>query len=349
MGLPKRPFIKVAAHLIILGALVLANHGFAQSSDSEYNSCMALGQKSLRIGDNDEAINQFKRAITLSGNKNYEPYWGLCQAYLHTGSVQNALESGDQLLKLAPDDKWRARAIDIKGLALFQGAENDPNKLAKAEEQFREAVKVNPGLATAHFNLGVTLMKENHDEEGKAELNIYLSQLPNGPEADYAKEYLADPRHAREHFAPNFSGATSQGKYISMDDLHGKVVLVEFWATWCGPCKVAFPELVNMYRNIAKERFVFVSIDEDQNQEVWKQFLAANHPDWLQIHDVNGKIGRQFHPPGSSSGIPDYFVIDGNGVIRATYTGWDDGQAANIRDAIDKCLKTLPPPSAGEE
>lgn len=349
MRLPNRPFLKVAALVIFSAGFVLANYGLAQSGNPEYDNCMAMGQKSLSIGDNDDAIIQFNRAIKLSENKNYEPYWGLCQAYLHTGSVQNALESGDQLLKLAPDDKWRARAIDIKGLALFQEAENDPNKLAKAEEQFREAVTVNPGLATAHFNLGVTLTKENHDQEGKAELNTYLSQLPNGPEADYAKEYLADPRHAREHFAPNFAGATSQGKYISMEDLHGKVVLVEFWATWCGPCKEAFPELVNMYRNIAKERFVFVSIDEDQNQEAWKQFLATNHPEWLQIHDVNGKIGRQFHPPGSRSGIPDYFVIDGNGVIRATYTGWGDGQAAALQGAIEKYLKNLPPPATGDE
>jgi thiol-disulfide isomerase/thioredoxin len=208
---------------------------------------------------------------------------------------------------------------------------------------------VNPYLATAHFNLGVTLLKENRDDDGKVELNTYLSQSPNGPEADKAKEFLADPKHARANFAPSFSITTATGENISMDALHGKVVLVEFWATWCGPCKEAFPELVNLYRKAANERFVFVSVSTDDNQDSWRQFLTKNHPDWPQTNDASGKLHRLFFPPGARSGIPTYFVIDGEGIIRLNFVGWGPGRALELQEGIKKYMKLLPTPTPAAE
>ncbi len=342
MSLHTQPVFKLSFLVILTGGLLLANLGLAQSGNSEYDDCMTKAQKYLGAGNNDEAIKEYRHAIKLSPDKNYEPYWGLAQAFLHVGDTKNAMESCEQVLKLAPDVIWRGRAINLKGLALYQDSGKDHKKLPKAEEQFRAAIQLSPLLATAHFNLGVILLKENRDPEAKTELDAYLSQLPNGPDAERAKEYLADPRRARENLAPNFSATTAKGESISMNDLHGKVVLVEFWATWCGACKEAFPELVSLYKKFAKERFVFISISLDDDQDVWQQFLDKNHPEWPQTNDANRKLGRLFFPPGARSGIPNYFVIDGEGIIRQNYVGWGLGQASELQDAIKKCLKNLP-------
>jgi thiol-disulfide isomerase/thioredoxin len=323
-------------------SLLPANRGLAQSGNAEYDDCMAKAQKLFRAGNDDEAIKEYRHAIKLSGEKNYEPYWGIAQAYLNAGATKNVMDSCEQVVKLAPDDKWKARAIDMKGLALFQDSGNDRRKLEKAEEQFRAAIQVNQYLAPAHYNLGLTLLKENRDDDGKVELNSYLSMSPNGPEADRAKEFIANTRRARENFAPDFSFTSSKGEYISLDDLRGKVILVEFWATWCGPCKEAFPELVSLYKRDAKEKFVFLSISVDSDKNAWDSFLVKSHPDWPQAIDTNGKLHKLFFPPGARSGIPNYFVIDGEGIIRQNLIGWGYGRAGELQDAIKKYLKNLP-------
>jgi hypothetical protein len=91
-------------------------------------------------------------------------------------------------------------------------------------------------LPILHFNLGYTLLQEGRDAEGIAELKKFTAVESEGAKADQALKLIENPRRAREAYAPDFSFITSEGEYLSLDDLRGKVVLLDFWGTWCPPC-----------------------------------------------------------------------------------------------------------------
>src|SRR6185503_8775719 len=108
--------------------------------------------------------------------------------------------------------------------------------LQAAEAVFRQAIGMEGEPAILRYNLGVTLLQLKRDEEGVVELKQYVKDQPNGAYLDSARDMIKDPRRARENFAADFAFTSSEGEHITLEDLHGKVVLLDFWGTWCPPC-----------------------------------------------------------------------------------------------------------------
>jgi thiol-disulfide isomerase/thioredoxin len=102
------------------------------------------------------------------------------------------------------------------------------------------------------------------------------------------------------------------GKYFSLNDFKGKVIYIDFWASWCAPCKLEMPSLqkiVNTYKT--DERIVFISISIDDNFDAWERSLSIAKPDWLQLIDKD-KIARVAY---AVIGIPRFILIDKNSKI----------------------------------
>ncbi|HEY0348683.1 MAG TPA: hypothetical protein VGC60_11075 [Pyrinomonadaceae bacterium] len=72
------------------------------------------------------------------------------------------------------------------------------------------------------------------DAEGIVELKKYVEAQPNGSKAESAARLIENPRRARAAYAPDFSLTTADGEFVSLEDLHAKVLLLDFWGTWCG-------------------------------------------------------------------------------------------------------------------
>ncbi len=378
--------------LILVLAVVggMASLGWAQSGVSEYQQTLRKAAQLLREGNTDEALVEYKEAVKLSGGKEYAAYLGLAQAYNALDDTKNVLTACDQMLALAPNDPTRSICHNLKGIALAKKGLNDKASLPLAEAEFREALNLDSLYTVAHFNLGRTLLLENRDAEGVAELRTYLRELPDGEDSDEAEGFIADPSSARK--PPAAAGATNAGasgsvssvmsgasereteslagppdkgdsekglrfppggpappmefltdkkQRILTGSLRGKVVLLDFWATWCGPCKEAYPELEKIYNQNDKNKFVLISINEDQNEKTWRDFLEKNHPAWAQAWDRSGRLIEQFFESDKFP-MPSYFVIDGKGNLHQFYDGWGDGQRRRVQSAINQWLAELP-------
>jgi cytochrome c biogenesis protein CcmG/thiol:disulfide interchange protein DsbE len=96
------------------------------------------------------------------------------------------------------------------------------------------------------------------------------------PDRQRAQRYMSQPELARARMAPPFAVTTTDGQRISMDDLAGKAVLLDFWATWCAPCREALPHMREIVRKFQGQPLVVLGASLDSDEEKRKDFVVKN-------------------------------------------------------------------------
>ncbi len=309
-----------------------------QDPDTSYDDVLQEGKDLFRQRRYDDALKRFKRANEMHEKKSAECYGWMSETYLALEAYKNVLDATDKMIEFAGSDRQLLfKAYNNKGLALQASAEKkDQKKLQAAEAAFRQAVTLGNSPAILHFNLGVALMQLNRDEEGIAEINQYLKLEPKGSYCEMGRKLVENPRRARENFAPDFSFTSAQGEYFALDDLKGKVVLLDFWGTWCPPCVASVPDLRNLYKRYANEpSFVFISISSDGDEGVWRQFTEKNKMIWPQHLDQDRRILRAF----GIHAFPSYILIDHEGIVRRMQSGWQS--PASLDEMVKKQVKLV--------
>jgi thiol-disulfide isomerase/thioredoxin len=127
--------------------------------------------------------------------------------------------------------------------------------------------------------------------------------------------------------APDYSGhggGSSAG---------GKVTIIDFWATWCGPCRHALPGLKQLQAAYGSNQVEVVSISEDEDEGAWRSFVAQNGMNWTQKLDLNHQIMRQY----GASALPTYVLIGRDGTVLQQYVGDDPDEP--ILDRMGPDLK----------
>lgn len=112
----------------------------------------------------------------------------------------------------------------------------------------------------------------------------------------------------------NFSMKNIQGKTVQISDFKGKVILLDFWASWCRPCIKEFPALKEAYSKYKHLGFEIIGISEDQSEEQWRNAIKLEKLEWTNLWEPNGMKSDPYLIYGIN-GIPDNFLIDGEGII----------------------------------
>lgn len=110
------------------------------------------------------------------------------------------------------------------------------------------------------------------------------------------------------------------GRKVDFGELRGEVVLLDFWATWCEPCREATPYLERLHRRMEGKPFALVGVSADRDRAALEAYLAEEGLPWPQIWDGDHRVGGAF---GVSS-WPSYLLIDHDGRPVATMNGWSD-------------------------
>ncbi|MBZ5535771.1 MAG: redoxin domain-containing protein [Acidobacteriia bacterium] len=337
--------------VLILGAAVslLSRGSLAQDSQPNYEEEIKRAQANLATQQYNEAIHGFMRANKLKEERSAECYRGIAQAYYELGTYPIVVENCDQALKYASDDSMRAQAHHLKGNALEELAGERTGALAQAEGEYRAALglKLSLAMPVLHYSLGTVLLKEGRVAAGIEELNAYLQIEPQGSMAAKARQAINDARQSPTQApasvartgAPDFSIRTLQGQQLSKGTLGGKIVLLDFWATWCAPCRAALPGLEKLHQKFAGEdRFVLISISADRSAGAWREFVKNAGMDWPQYHDRDEKIQRLFNVHS----YPTYVLIGPDGVILQRFSGWGGNRDRLLEDDITRILNSLP-------
>jgi tetratricopeptide (TPR) repeat protein len=204
---------------------------------------------------------------------------------LERDDYKSAMAAAEEILALVrnPNDVAKAHYLFATALLRAGSAKHKEDLLTRSDQEFKAALQADPMLQRAIFGEAMALAWLNQDQAAKARFGDYL-QVTRPESADFkrAQRYSERPELVRARMAPAFDVRTIDNRVVSLDDMAGKVVLLDFWATWCGPCREALPHVRDIARKFAGQPLVVMSISLDKDDAKWRDFVAKNEMTWIR-------------------------------------------------------------------
>ncbi len=121
---------------------------------------------------------------------------------------------------------------------------------------------------------------------------------------------------------------------ISLEDYRGQVVYLDFWASWCGPCRLSFPELERLYQGLRSQGFTVLAVNVDEASELAFEFLQKYPASFPVLHDPVGDTPRRY----GIKGMPTAFILDREGRVLYVHEGFRKGDGQEIERLLTEAI-----------
>jgi peroxiredoxin len=299
-------------------AQVLRRKGHVKEAEELYKKAIANSYKFMTTNRNDPGA-----GFAAIGYVGYTST--LADIYLEQKKYKEALQYIRQAHDSAKDVRGNINAVYAKVLMTL-------GKDQQAFDIIDEAVKAGQATAEMKHSLKTLYVKVKGSDAG---YDAYLASvnkiLAEKIRKNLVKQLISEP-------APGFTLKDVDGNTVSLADLKGKTVLLDFWATWCGPCKRSFPAMkmaVERFKNNPDVKFLFIHTWEKEEHALdsAKSYVVKNNFPFQVLMDLKNAQGvNEVVESYKVSGIPTKFVIDKNGNIRFKFAGFSGGEDAAVEE-----------------
>jgi thiol-disulfide isomerase/thioredoxin len=292
----------------------------------------------------DVALDRFQTSVKLAG-KCSDCIAAVARVQQEMGDDKAALTSAAKMIATAPNPTIKARGEMLTGRIFYdqsfgysvgEGAyQKDPRRaleaLKRAEAAMQRAAVDDPNNEPALMLHAHTLAALQRDEDARKEF-VACAAVPGTSTTECARALRLSKNIeiARNEPAPSFEATTIDGKKVSLDSLAGKIVLVDFWGSWCPVCVSDAPYVQSMLDSFSTDRFVLLEVDSGDSQDQWTNYVEHEHLKGVQTRDALNQMQSLFRV----GVFPTYFVLDGDGVIRLRARG----NTGDLRGEVRKLL-----------
>ncbi len=311
--------------LVLLASLALsslAQNDTEGPTNEKAQKTYKQGLEHLRERMTASALDSFKKADKQDDGHCLPCQKKMIKYGIELGEWKTAEIAGEELVSEAQGNNNIALAHYQLGIVLRdQGLEKHKDEIfARAHDEMTKALAAAPNFPDAVYVDGQILAHLKQDDAAKQRFEQFVKMKPeDDPNRQRALRYISAPELARARMAPPFSITTTDGQRVSLDELKGKAVLIDFWATWCAPCREALPHMREIAKKFEGQPLVVLSVSLDDDEQKWKEFVANNGMTWPQYRDggFKGPIATLF----AVRAIPQTFTIDADGVLQDQHIG----------------------------
>ncbi len=222
--------------------------------------------------------------------------------------------------------------IGISLLTLFLVSCNRENKISATEAPQVEAspsVSKNSEKTATDNQTNEHQKLEKKQNENAVKINETLTPL----QKLFAEAHFQIPN--KELKSINFKLKNLNGKTVSLESFRGKVVFLNFWATWCPPCRAEIPSMIELYNKLKTKGLEIVGVDLQEDRETVEKFVKQYGMNYTVLLDTTGQVGQIY---GARS-IPTTYIVDRNGNILARTIGTREWNSTEIIKLFEEILK----------
>lgn len=304
--------------VFMLFAIIIANNSFAQDKFTIKADISNRNGDVLFVKNNNIIVKEIKVDPAGHFNSSFDVKEGMYQLY-------DGKEYTDVFLKNGFDLSLKMDAKNFDESIVYSGngaAENNylaKKVLANSDFNFEELLSLTPEEFTKKIN-----DKQTADvaalEKGKFDPNFIALQKKGMEMEMYQMKMQFKNKQMQLKLnntqSPTFNYVTIAGEKVKLEDLRGKYVYIDVWATWCGPCRGEIPYLAKVEEKYKEKNIAFVSIsvDEDKDFNKWKKFVADKQLGGIQLF-ADKNWNSEFITAFGINSIPRFILIDPKGVV----------------------------------
>ena len=284
---------------------------------------MVIGQRGaipFMLENANITVNAGQAGLTVTGSEGQKIYDQFMA--INTTTQQEAMKL-QQEYQAANGDQAKMQAVQEAYAKL----------MTDAQAKETELIKANPDSYVSSFVI-VSSMGQMEYEQLKERYNLLGEKAKASAQGKAIAAQIAKLEStAIGQIAPNFTITTPEGESISLYDIKGKVKLIDFWASWCGPCRGENPHVVEIYKEYHPKGLEIFGVSLDNNKEAWVKAIADDGLVWKHGSDLKGwqSAPAQLY---SVSGIPHTVLLDENNKIIAKNLRGDE-----LKQKIAELLK----------